>query len=118
MSIRSKLLAAFGGVVMLAAAVAMYGNWIVGRSGQMIVSLYDGPLMAVSHARGAQVSFAQAYRTAEQALLVQDMSSASNSAAFEKAIEQFRADMRIVGERLPKDNSDGQVDAAITSADE
>jgi methyl-accepting chemotaxis protein len=118
MSIRSKLLAAFGGVVMLAAAVAMYGNWIVGRSGRMIVELYDGPLMAVSHARGAQVSFAQAYRTAEHALLVQDMSSVLGSGAFEKSIEQFRADMRIVGERLPKDNSGGQVEAAVTSADE
>src|SRR5262249_3931786 len=118
MSIRNKLLAAFGGVVMLAAAVAMYGNWIVGRSGQMIVQLYDGPLMAVSHARGAQVSFAQAYRTAEHALLVQNMSSVSSSEAFEKAIEQFRTDMRIVGERLPKDYANGQVDAAIMSADE
>jgi len=118
MSIRSKLLVAFGCVVLLAAAVAMYGNWIVGRSGRMIVELYDGPLMAVSHARGAQVSFAQAYRTAENALLVQDMSSVQSSGAFEKAIEQFRADMKVVGERLPKDSADGQVESAITSADE
>src|SRR5436309_7078854 len=118
MSIRNKLLAAFGGVVLLTAAVAMYGNWIVGRSGQMIVSLYDGPLMAVSHARGAQVSFAQAYRTAEHALLVQDMSSILNAPAFEKTVEQFRADMKVVGERLPKDTANGQVEAAISSADE
>ena len=118
MSIRNKLLAAFGGVVLLAAAVAMYGNWIAGRSGKMIVELYDGPLMAVSHAGRAQASFAQAYRTAEHALVVQDMSSASSSGEFEKAIEQFRADMKIVGERLPKENSGGQVDTAITSADE
>src|SRR5215470_13734909 len=102
MSIRNKLLAAFGIVVLLGAAVAIYGNWIVGRSGDMIVKLYDGPLMAVSHARRAQLSFAQAYRAAEQSLFMQDRSSAAaSSAAFEKAMEEFRADMKVVDERLP-----------------
>src|SRR5215470_6478739 len=117
MSIRNKLLAAFGIVVLLGAAVAIYGNWIVGRSGDMIVKLYDGPLMAVSHARRAQLSFAQAYRAAEQSLFIHD-SSALSSAAFEKAMEQFRDDMKVVDERLPKDNSDNQIDTTIKLADE
>src|SRR5262252_5138850 len=118
MSIRNKLLAAFGVVILLVAAVAMYGHWIVGRSGSMIVKLYDGPLMAVSHARRAQLSFAQAYRAAEQALFLQDSASVLNSTGFEKAMEQFREDMKVVDERLPKDSADNQVGAAVKLADE
>jgi len=118
MSIRNKLLAAFGVVILLVAAVAMYGHWIVGRSGSMVVKLYDGPLMAVSHARRAQLSFAQAYRAAEQALFMQDSASVLNSTAFEKAMEQFGEDMKVVDERLPKDSADNQVEAAVKLADE
>jgi multidrug transporter EmrE-like cation transporter len=46
MSIRYKLLAAFGVVVLLAAGVALYGNRIVSQSSALIVQLYDGPFMA------------------------------------------------------------------------
>jgi methyl-accepting chemotaxis protein len=113
MSIRYKLLAAFGVVVLLAAGVALYGNRIVSHSSTLVVQLYDGPFMAVSHARGAQVDFAQARRAAEQALSTGDFASAASSAEIEKAMQQFRSDMAIVRERLPKDVAGTQVDKAI-----
>ena len=49
MSIRYKLLAAFSVVVFLAAGVAFYGTRVVSAASSLVVSLYDGPLMAVSY---------------------------------------------------------------------
>ena len=68
MSIRYKLLIAFSVMVILAAAVAAYAIQVVSVSSALVVRLYDGPLMAVSHARSAQLRFADARGAMEVAV--------------------------------------------------
>ena len=60
MSIRYKLIVAFGIVLCLAAGVAFYGIKAISDAGNLVVQLYDEPFMAVSHARAAQVRFDEA----------------------------------------------------------
>src|SRR5262249_62374717 len=57
MGLTSRLFLAFGVVIALAAAAAVYGMSVVSRTTGDVVQLYDGPLMAVSHARSAQLNF-------------------------------------------------------------
>ena len=66
MSIRYKLLIAFSVIVLFATAVAVYGMHLVSNSSTLVVRLYDGPMMAVSHARAAQMQFAEARRAMER----------------------------------------------------
>jgi len=60
MTLKFKLYLAFSVVVVLAASAALYGMQVVSRTSTQIVRLYDGPLMAVSQARSAQLHFAEA----------------------------------------------------------
>ena len=55
MSIRYKLLLAFGLVFMLAASVAVYAIRAISTADDLVVQLYDQAFMATSHARAAQV---------------------------------------------------------------
>ena len=66
MSIRYKLLLAFSVIVALAAWVAGYGIQLISSTSSMVIRLYDGPLMAVSHARAAQANFTEARRAVEK----------------------------------------------------
>lgn len=89
MGLTSKLYLAFGIVVVLAAAAAVYGLSVVSETTGEVVRLYDGPLMAVSHARSAQSSFATA-RTA-----------GTDKAAVEQAMNSLLADIGVVRDRMP-----------------
>ena len=53
MSIRYKIFGAFSAVILLACGLAFYGIRSVSTSGDLVVRLYDGPLMAINHARSA-----------------------------------------------------------------
>ena len=81
MSIRYKLLIAFSVTVLLAAAVAAYGIHVVSNVSTLVVRLYDGPLMAASHARSAQLHFSEARRAMERAIALRDATSSSNMAS-------------------------------------
>src|SRR4249920_2132313 len=53
MSIRYKMFAAFSVVIALACGLALYGIRGISDSGDLVVRLYDGPLMGINHARSA-----------------------------------------------------------------
>jgi signal transduction histidine kinase/ActR/RegA family two-component response regulator len=56
MSIRFKFFCAFSVLVALACALSIFGFRGVSASGERIVQLYDGPLMAINHARSAHAT--------------------------------------------------------------
>ncbi|MGA2997677.1 putative bifunctional diguanylate cyclase/phosphodiesterase [Bradyrhizobium sp.] len=57
MSIRIKFFCAFSLIVALACALAVLGFRGVSDSGELVVRLYDGPLLAINHARSAHATF-------------------------------------------------------------
>jgi methyl-accepting chemotaxis protein len=56
MSIRYKFFCAFSVVIALACGLAFYGMRGISTSGDLVVRLYDGPLMGINHARSAHAS--------------------------------------------------------------
>jgi methyl-accepting chemotaxis protein len=68
MSIRNKILGAFSVVVLLACAIAFYGIRAISDSGDLVVRLYDGPLMGINHARSAHAGLSEARLILQQVL--------------------------------------------------
>src|SRR5262245_65819595 len=60
MSIRYKIFGAFSIVIMLACGLALYGIRGISDSGDLVVRLYDGPLMGINHARSAHAALNEA----------------------------------------------------------
>ncbi|MGE0564079.1 MAG: methyl-accepting chemotaxis protein [Pseudolabrys sp.] len=117
MTIRYKLLAAFGIVCLLSAGAVSYSTFNLATLSSLITRLYDGPLMAISYARSAQVNFAKARRDVEMAMTVREPLAAGQLAAVEKSMEDFRSDMAVVRERMPKNASfDETYNATVASA--
>ena len=56
MSIRYKFFCAFSVVIALACGLAFYGMRGISTSGDLVVRLYDGPLMGINHARSAHAA--------------------------------------------------------------
>ncbi len=100
MSIRLKLLLAFSAIVLLAAGVAGYGYQLISSTSAMVVKLYDGPLMAVNHARSAQLNFTEARRSVEKAIVLREAANEADFDQIEKSMGQFATDMNIVRERM------------------
>src|SRR3954453_16498043 len=60
MSIRYKLFGAFSVMIALACGLAFYGIRGISTSGDLVIRLYDGPLMAINHARSAHAALNEA----------------------------------------------------------
>ena len=60
MSIRYKIFGAFSVVILLACGLAFYGIRGISDSGDLVVRLYDGPLMGINHARSAHAALNEA----------------------------------------------------------
>ena len=56
MSIRYKIFGVFSIVIVLACGLAFRGIRGISTSGDLVVRLYDGPLMGINHARSAHAS--------------------------------------------------------------
>src|SRR5215813_7748625 len=102
MKLTSKLYLAFSIVVVLATATALYGMQVVSQTSTLVVRLYDGPLMAVSHARSAQVHFAAARSAAP-----------ADKAVIDDAMKELVADIEVVRDRMPVEDR-AAIDKALT----
>ncbi len=102
MRLATKLYLAFGIVVVLAAATALYGMQMVSRTSTQVVRLYDGPLMALSSARSAQVHFAAA------------RAQAGDKATVEREMTALAAEIAVVHDRMPANDRDA-VDKALAA---
>lgn len=117
MSIRIKLFLAFSVVVLLATGVAFYGVKLVSDTSALVVRLYDGPLMVVSHTRSAQGRLSEARHAMERAIILRDSSVGVNLDSMEKSMQQFVADMSVVHERMAAAAS-SEVDGVLKAADQ
>jgi len=112
MSIRYKLFLAFSVVVVIATGAAFYGVKVVSDLSALVVRLYDGPLMAVSHARSAQWNLSEARHAMERAIILRDSASATSLDPIEQAMQRFVSDIGVVQERMQ--DTDSAVSAGAT----
>jgi diguanylate cyclase (GGDEF)-like protein len=110
MSIRTKFFLAFSVLAALACSLAFSGYRGIAASGDLVVRLYDGPLMGINHARSAHA------RLNEARLLVTrnlgDGLPNETVIKFQALLTEITEDLKIVRERV--ENAD--VTAALTKA--
>ncbi len=61
-SIGGKIFGAFAAMSIIIAALGLYGYVVLSRTGDITVSTFDGPLMAISYARAAHFDFSEMQR--------------------------------------------------------
>src|SRR5947208_8366936 len=98
MSIRYKFFCAFSVVIALAGGLAFYGMRSIATSGDLLVGMYDGPLMAINHARSAHAALNEA-RLLMQAGLREGVPKESVG-KFEKLVAGITDDLKVVRERV------------------
>jgi diguanylate cyclase (GGDEF)-like protein len=112
MSIRNKFFLAFSVLAALACSLAFYGYRGIAASGDLVVRLYDGPLMGINHARSAHAALNSARLLIMPAL--GDEVSSETVTEFRALLNEIAADLRIVGERI----GDNDVTAALAGAND
>ena len=98
MSIRYKIFSAFSVVVLLACGLAYFGIRSISDTGDLVVRLYDGPLMGINHARSAHAALNEARLILQQNLA--GSASANSVARFEKRIGNIFEDLNVVRDRV------------------
>jgi diguanylate cyclase (GGDEF)-like protein len=111
MSIRYKFFCAFSVLVALACGIALYGFGGISKSGDLVVHLYDGPLMEINHARSAYAALNQARILVQPGL--SEAVPEQTVARFEKLLTEIADDLTVVRERVK--NTD--VTAALEQAE-
>jgi diguanylate cyclase (GGDEF)-like protein len=112
MSIRYKFFLAFSVLAALACLLAFLGFRGIATSGDLVVRLYDGPLLGIDRARSAHAELNDAR------LLLRrgpgDGIDGETRARLEKLVAKIAADLRIVCERI----QDRDVLTALTKAED
>jgi methyl-accepting chemotaxis protein len=98
MSIRYKIFGAFSVVILLACGLAFYGIKGISTSGDLVVRLYDGPLMAINHARSAHAALNEARLVMQRSLTGGATTEAV--ARFEKLVSSISEDLNVVRDRV------------------
>jgi diguanylate cyclase (GGDEF)-like protein len=110
MSIRYKFFFAFSILVALACFLALVGFRGIAMSGDLVVQLYDGPLMGINHARSADSTLSEAR------ILTSNRdggSQADTVKTFQTLVAEIANDLKIVHERIEDDD----VKAALAKAE-
>jgi methyl-accepting chemotaxis protein len=102
MSIRSKIFGVLSLILALACGLAFYGIRGISSTGNLVVQLYDGPLMGINHARAAHAELNEARLILQQGLSVE--ASSETAAKFEKLARSIFEDFGVVRERIQAPN--------------
>src|SRR5215510_8444028 len=102
MSIRYKIFGAFSVVVLLACGIAFYGIRGISYSGDLVVRLYDGPLMGINHARSAHAALNEAQLLMSRSLVGGTSKDAATK--FEKLVRNVNEDIAVVRDRVRSPN--------------
>jgi signal transduction histidine kinase/HAMP domain-containing protein len=98
-SIGSKIFAAFFALSVIVGALGAYSYGVLNTAGGIVVSTYDGPLMAINYARAASVDFTQM----QNAMLRRGLASPGQRPAIDKEINDlvstFFGDLEVAQER-------------------
>jgi methyl-accepting chemotaxis protein len=98
MSIRYKIFAAFSLVIALTCGLAFYGIRSISSSGDLVVRLYDGPLMGINHARSAHAALNEARLIMQRGL--SEGTSGEAVLRFEKLVGNIAEDLDVVRDRV------------------
>ena len=104
MSIRYKLFCIFSVVIALACGLAFFGIRGITTSGDLVVQLYDRPLMGINHARAAHASLNQARLLMHQGLVLGEGAPKDIVAKFEKILAEILEDLKVVQDRSGNDD--------------
>ena len=99
MSNRFRILAVLSAMLAPACGLAFYGIRGVSSTGDLVVRLYDGPLMGINHARAAHAALNEARLILQQS----ESGSASKEAVakFETLVHSIFEDLDVVRDRVP-----------------
>ena len=103
MSIRYKFFCAFSLVIALACGLAFYGMRSIATSGDLVVRLYDGPLMGINHARSAHAALNAARLLMQTGL--RDGAPKEMVAKIEKLLTGIADDLKVVRDRVENQGS-------------
>jgi methyl-accepting chemotaxis protein len=98
MSIRYKFFCAFSVVIALACGLATYGIRGISTSGDLVVRLYDGPLMGINHGRSAHGALNEARLLMQRS--VTEGASKETIGKIAKLLTAIADDLKIVRERV------------------
>jgi methyl-accepting chemotaxis protein len=102
MSIRLRILAVLSVMLVLACGLAFYGIRSITSAGDLVVRLYDGPLMGINHARSAHAELNEARLILQQG---QSIGASSEALAkFEKLVRGIFEDLGVVRDRIQAAN--------------
>jgi methyl-accepting chemotaxis protein len=110
MSIRYKIFGVFSILIVLACGLAFYGIRGISSSGDLVVRLYDGPLMGINHARSAHASLNDARLMMQRGLI--EGAPAQAVARFEKLLSSIFEDLNVVRERVQSPNAKASLEKA------
>jgi methyl-accepting chemotaxis protein len=102
MSIRLRILAVLSVMLALACGLAFYAILAIDSAGQLVVRLYDGPLMGINHARSAHAALNEARLILQQGQSVG--ASTESLAKFEKLARAISEDLAVVRDRIQAAN--------------
>ena len=98
MSIRYKIFGAFSIVIALACGLAFYGIRGISNSGDLVVRLYDGPLMGINHARSAHAGLNEARLIMQRSL--SEGASSQAVAKLDSLLKSIFEDLNVVRDRV------------------
>jgi methyl-accepting chemotaxis protein len=111
MSIRYKLFGIFCIVISLTCGLAVYGIKGISSSGDLVVRLYDGPLMGINYSRSAHAAMNEARLLVHRS--INEGATKEMLAKLEKLITGISEDLKVVRERVVSKD----VAAALDNAD-
>jgi PAS domain-containing protein len=113
MTLQAKFGCASALIAMLAISLAAFGIRSVGATSDLIIRLYDKPLMGVNFARAASATLTQARNLTAQSRLLGPQSLAAVASPLQQMETDIADDLRIVRERV----EDGGVVNALDRAE-
>lgn len=113
MSIRIKILIAFAMVIILSCGTTVYGIKLVGTANELVIALFDGPLIAATTARTAQTDFAEARAAMERKILLGDALPAAAITLVEERTAKVIEGLQLVRERLQTSETTVATERAI-----
>src|SRR5215218_3382579 len=102
MSIRYKFFGAFSIVIALACGLAFYGIRGISTAGDLVVRLYDGPLMAINHSRSAHAALNDARLLMARGLSLDAPQETAKK--LEEIVANIFADLEVVRDRVANED--------------
>ena len=98
-SIGSKIFGAFFVLSVIVGALGAYSYAVLDAAGNIVVSTYDGPLMAINYARAASVDFSQMQTAMLQRRLASPMQRPTIDKQIDDLTSTFFSDLDVAQER-------------------